>query len=258
MNVLQKLETRLRDMSVLEATGLLLGENLLIFAGAVASGHLLVKLFHDRRVAPEPAPIAPAEVAFTASTIVLNTAVTLAGWWMWRNGLVRFRSDTGWRAWLDVLVLLLVMDAAMYVMHRMAHIALVYPVVHRTHHRYDKPHPLSLFVLNPFEALGFGALWLAVIRLYSASWLGMSIYLGLNVLWGTVGHLGVEPLPDAWQRTPLLNWLSTSTFHAQHHLDPAHNFGFYTVIWDRLLGTLSPHYDTAFGRLFPLIEEDSA
>ncbi len=249
MNVDELIIHSLRAMPLALAVALLLLENVLIFGGSVAFGQLLVGWFGRRRVAPPPAPLERAEVLFTISTILLNTLVTVVGLWLWRAGIVVFRGDLGLGVLLDAVVLLLVMDAAMYVLHRLAHIAQVYPIVHRTHHRYDKPRPLSLFVLNPFEALGFGGLWLVVISLYDASWLGMALYLALNVLFGTVGHLGVEPLPDAWLRLPLLRWISTSTFHAQHHLDPGHNFGFYTVLWDRLFGTLSPHYDTDFGRL---------
>jgi len=39
-----------------------------------------------------------------------------------------------------------------------------------------------------------------------------------------------------------LNWLGTSTFHAQHHHDEGHNYRFYFVVWDRLLGTPVPDY----------------
>jgi sterol desaturase/sphingolipid hydroxylase (fatty acid hydroxylase superfamily) len=147
-----------------------------------------------------------------------------------------------------VLVLLFVMDLAMYVSHRVAHHRWVYPLVHRTHHRYDRPRPIDLFVLNPVEVLGFGGLWLAVITLYSSSWLGMLVYLALNLLFGMAGHLGVEPLPASWARWPVLGQVGTSTFHAGHHRDDRGNFGFYTLIWDRLFGTLHPDYVEAFGR----------
>ena len=99
------------------------------------------------------------------------------------------------------------------------------------------------------ETLGFGGLWLIVLAVYPATWLGMSIYLALNVAYGVIGHLGVEPVPAAALRIPLLKGLTTSTFHAQHHLDRQRNFGFYTLIWDRLFGTLSPDYARDFGQL---------
>lgn len=90
MKLLQNLEARLRALTPAQASALLLAENVVtIFAGAVAAGHGLVRAFGHGRVAPEPKPIAPAKVLFTASMIVLNTAVTHAGWWLWRNGAVR-------------------------------------------------------------------------------------------------------------------------------------------------------------------------
>ncbi len=146
-------------------------------------------------------------------------------------------------------MLVLLMDAAMYALHRAAHMSLLFPIMHRVHHRYERVRPLTLFLLSPIENLGFGMLWLGVIVFYQPSWLGMSIYLAINVAFGTIGHLGVEPLPDGWKRWPLVNYLATSTFHAQHHQALEHNYGFYTLIWDKLFGTLSPRYEKDFGRV---------
>ena len=173
--------------------------------------------------------------------MVLNGFVAFAGWLLLTGGVLTVRRETTpWRVALDVVVLLLAMDFLMYVFHRLAHAKWVYPIAHSTHHRYDKPRPLNLFVLNPFEVLGFGALWLALITLYPATWAGILIYLGLNLAFGTLGHLGVEPFPAAMARWPLLRHLGSSTFHANHHQDGHHNFGFYTDVWDRLFGTLAP------------------
>lgn len=240
----------LGDLSILEATAAFLLENLIIFGLAIAFGHLLIRRYPERRVALPAEPVRREEIIYAISTLFFNTLVTVIGWWLWREGIVTFRTDTGFRAIVvDVVVLVGVMDLAMYLLHRAAHWSWVFPIMHRTHHHYDRPHPLTLFVLNPFEALGFGSLWLIVIMIYPSSWLGMSIYLTLNVGFGMIGHLGVEPLPDSWKRIPLLRLLSTSTFHAQHHQDRDHNFGFYTLIWDRMFGTLSPRYESGFGTM---------
>lgn len=237
------------SLDIYSVAALLLAENVMVFVLAVLCGHLLVRLFQHRPVALPPDRLEPMEIVLTVTTILLNTATTLAGWWLWRNGFIQFRTDVGIWAWFDVLVLLLAMDLAMYFLHRIAHIGGIYPLLHKTHHRYDRPRPLTLFVLNPFEAVSFGMLWLLFICVYDASWLGMAIYLTLNVLFGMLGHLGVEPLPPSWRRIPLLNYVSTSTFHAQHHHDKRYNFGFYTLLWDRLFGTLSPDYWKGFGKL---------
>jgi sterol desaturase/sphingolipid hydroxylase (fatty acid hydroxylase superfamily) len=227
----------------------LCAENLLIFVLALIGGRWLVHHFAARRVALPAPPLVRLEVAVAASVVVLNTVVSVVGFYLWRAGIVSFRTDVGLWAWLDILVLLLVMDLAMYVLHRLAHHPWLFPLMHKLHHQYDRPRPLTLFILNPVENLSFGALWLAVITVYEASWFGMSVYLVLNVLFGTVGHLGVEPLPRAWPRLPVLRWVAGGTFHARHHQDLSANFGFYTLIWDRLFGTLGADYWRTFGQL---------
>jgi sterol desaturase/sphingolipid hydroxylase (fatty acid hydroxylase superfamily) len=223
-------------------------ENLLVLLLTVALGELLVRAFATRRTTPPPPPLSRNEILLAALCVLMNTLVTIAGWWLWRRGVITVRRDTGPRSWVDVLVLLMAMDFSMYLTHRAAHWEPVFRILHAPHHRYDHPRPLNLFVLHPFEVLGFGALWLAVMWLYPASWLGICVYLALNLLFGLVGHLGVEPFPRAWARGWIVRHVGTSTFHAEHHARRQYNFGFYTLIWDRLFRTLDPHYAEEFTR----------
>lgn len=225
------------------------GENLVILALVVLLGGWLARRFDARRVALAPAPLTMTEVVVALVNVLLNTLTTLAGLWLWRHGIVRFRTDAGLLALADVLVLLLVMDLLMYLLHRLAHTRVLYALLHQFHHQYDRPRPLTLFALSPAENLAFGLLWLSVISLYHASWLGMSVYLMLNVCFGAVGHLGVEPFPPGWVKQPLLRHFAGGSFHTQHHQDMRHNFGFYTLFWDRLWGTLRPDYERSYGRV---------
>ncbi len=221
-------------------------ENLLIFAGALGVGHLMIKIWGKHRVTPPPPPLEATEVLFAGSTVLLNALVTLGGLWLWRVGVIRLRLELDlWGLW-DAFVLFWVMDLAMYVLHRMAHWRFLYPLLHLQHHKYTAPRPLTLFVLNPAEALSFGVLWLMLLSAYEASWFGITIYLTLNVAFGMAGHLGVEFLPARCKELPVVKWLTTSTFHAGHHDGERHNFGFYTLLWDRLFGTLAPDYGARF------------
>jgi len=179
--------------------------------------------------------------------VLLNSLITWIGAVLWRAGVIQLRpAGDLFNVLLDFVVLFFAMDFAMYVFHRVAHLPILYPLIHDTHHRFENPRPLTLFVLNPFETLGFGALWLVVIAIYPSSFIGMILYLTLNVAFGLMGHLGVEPFPRRWLKLPVIGYISTSTFHAEHHQDRHHNYGFYTVIWDRLFGTLSPDYTDEF------------
>ncbi|HEV3122600.1 MAG TPA: sterol desaturase family protein, partial [Isosphaeraceae bacterium] len=211
----------------LVAAAWLLLMNVATFALALVVGCVLRSLCANRQIGPLPDPLSTREVVYAGLGIVVNWGITVAAWFLWRAGLVQFRRDLGWRAWLDAPLLVLVMDCAMYFLHRVVHLPWFFPI-HRLHHEYDRPRPLDLFVLNPLETLAFGVLWLVVIAAHSWSLLGLSIYLGINLGAGMLGHLGVEPLPGWWSRIPVLRQLGTSTFHAQHHQDLGHNFGFYT------------------------------
>jgi sterol desaturase/sphingolipid hydroxylase (fatty acid hydroxylase superfamily) len=234
-------------MTAAEAAGWFLLQSLAMFAGCQIAGQALVRIFRRSPVTPPPDPVALRQIALAACCVLLNAVVTLAGWALWRRGIIVVRRDAGARAWLDALVLLVAMDALMYLLHRAAHHPLLYPLVHRAHHERRHPRPLDLFVLHPAEVAGFGALWLVVLCVYPGSWRGIVSFLTLNAVFGTVGHLGVEPLPRAWAHVPILKHLGTSTFHAEHHMDGRFNFGFYTDVWDRILRTLDPRYASMFG-----------
>jgi sterol desaturase/sphingolipid hydroxylase (fatty acid hydroxylase superfamily) len=232
----------LRTLPLWKASLGLLLQNLIVFALALLFGHLFVRLFRNRRVADIPPPLSQKEISLATCTVLLNTVITIIGWHLWRIGIVNFLEDVGVWVLVDIVILFFVMDFAMYALHRTAHLPIFFPVLHRTHHEYENPRPLTLFVLNPAETLSFGGLWLAVICCYSFSWIGMSVYLVLNVVFGTIGHLGVEPFPSSWRNIPVLRYVSTGLFHVQHHKDLNHNYGFYTAIWDKLFKTLQTNY----------------
>jgi len=213
--------------------------NIAIFAAALLGGQFLVVRFARHPVTDPPPPLERQEVILAALCVVLNAAVTVAGWYLWRAGIITVYREVGWRVWLDALVLLLLMDFAMYLLHRIAHLPWVYSWLHHAHHRYDRPRPLNLFVLSPLEVLAFGTLWLVILRIYPASFVGIGLYLTLNLLFGTLGHLGVEPFPPSWRNRGVGRHIGSSTFHAGHHQHEHVNFGFYTTLWDRLFRTLA-------------------
>ena len=224
-----------------ERMAFFLAQNLVVLAGALAFGAVVVRALPRHRIARVPPAIDRAEVGLALCTVVLNALVTAAGYQLYLWGVLRFREDVGPRFVLDAAVLLFGMDFLMYWLHRAAHLRWTY-FIHRPHHRYVHPRPLDLFVLSPFETVSFGGLWLAFLCLYSPSWLAVVLYLTLNVFFGVLGHTGVELLPPSWTRAPVVAWLGSSVFHAGHHADERHNFGFYTVLWDRLFGTYAEHH----------------
>jgi lathosterol oxidase len=231
----------IRTWSVLEAAVLSLLVNIAILVGALAVGAALVRLFERRPVAPPPDAVGKSEVGLAATCVLLNAVVMLAGWLLFRAGWLQVDADARpRRVVVDAMLLLLAMDLAMYVTHRIAHLPVVFRHVHRVHHHYDRVRPLTLFVLHPGEVIGFGGLWIAVLACHAFSLGGILAYLTINTIFGVIGHLGVEPVPPRWLAWPIARSLGSSTFHAGHHRDPTGNFGFYTQLWDRLLRTHAP------------------
>ncbi|MDG5788503.1 sterol desaturase family protein [Evansella sp. AB-P1] len=221
--------------------------NIIILLSCIVVGNKIVHLFYKRRIS-SIITSRPSEIYLASLSVILNTVVTILGFYLWKNEVIVLSTTFGFFDWIDIIFLLLIMDFVMYIFHRFAHLKKIYPLIHRTHHRYEDPRPITLFALNPLENLGFGLLWIIVLTIYPASWIGISGYLFLNVVFGLIGHLGVEPFPNSWVNHPILKWISTSTYHAQHHQQEHYNYGFYTIIWDRLFGTLSPRYLSDFGK----------
>ena len=113
-------------MSPGEALIWMLVENLALFTFALGAGQLLIVAYRSRLVGPRPPPVEAAEVTLALSCVGLNTLITLAGWYLWRGGYIVVRRDAGLWTAIDVVVLLLTMDLAMYVLHRLAHLRWIY------------------------------------------------------------------------------------------------------------------------------------
>jgi sterol desaturase/sphingolipid hydroxylase (fatty acid hydroxylase superfamily) len=170
-------------------------------------------------------------------TNILNTVVTYAGYWLWQNGRVVITTSLSGYILLDFLLLFLGMDLLMFIFHYIIHKTFLYRSIHRLHHQSVDPRPVDVFILHPVETVSFGAMWLILLMVKVYNIYAVMIYLAVNVLFGMIGHLGIEPLPVRLRNMPLIKYIGTSTFHHDHHQDVAYNFGFYTSIWDRLSGT---------------------
>lgn len=239
---------QLKAASLFEATIFFLVANAVIFVVSVALCWWLGWLFPSRRIFDRWEPLRPVEMAAALGAIFFNAGISVVGWWLWKADFIILKSAGITQGLLDGLAMLGFMDFGMYVLHRFVHQPWIFFVFHRFHHRHETTNPISLFVLHPFEVIGFGALMIVFLVFYHMSPGGLIGYLTLNVLWGTLGHSGVEPFPKGFRAIPGLGLLGTSTFHAEHHEHPGFNFGFYTLIWDKLFGTLDPEYDQRFQR----------
>jgi Delta7-sterol 5-desaturase len=211
--------------------------NVAVCVTSIALCWVIRQSFRQRLLFAEPQPIVLGDIGLTILAVILNSGIAVLGWLMQKAGWIVTTDPSGWRTLGDLLLLLTCMDLGMYLSHRLAHHPALYAWIHATHHRHVSVNPMSLFVLNPFEVLGFGSLILLIMTALPLSGEAVVFYLSLNLLFGTLGHTGVEPFPQSWARHRILRLIGSSSFHAAHHQRLDANFGFYTQIWDRLFRT---------------------
>ncbi|QIY90258.1 sterol desaturase family protein [Chryseobacterium gallinarum] len=179
-------------------------------------------------------PVTRSDLYLSFLTIICNTLVMLIGVFLWKTGWIELTIHPSVTEIVsEVIALLLLMDVLMYFFHYAAHLPFVYKRIHGKHHQHVSTNFLSLFVLHPLETIGFGLMMLVLLMCYDFSAVSISVYLLVNLVWGTIGHLNREFFPASFDRI----FVGTTRFHNQHHVDETKNFGFYTSIWDRLFGT---------------------
>ncbi|ASS48024.1 MAG: hypothetical protein A3D31_00965 [Candidatus Fluviicola riflensis] len=186
-------------------------------------------------------PIVRSDVVLSLITVMCNTLVFIFGVLLWKYGFITLSENQYWlRVIGELLFLTLIMDFLMYVFHRAVHFVRQFNKLHERHHEHQSTNMLSLFVLHPIESIGFGLMMLVVICFIPFSAIGISMYLLINSLWGTIGHLHHTILPLSLLKLAKKSYVCTSEFHYLHHKNPDFNFGFYSSIWDVIFKTLHP------------------
>lgn len=203
----------------------------------------MLNYFSSKEQLGERQPILRSDIILSIITVLCNTLVFILGVYLWKYGLIKLNKENSFlQVILEVLSLTLVMDLLMYVFHRSVHFLRHFKQFHERHHEHESTNLLSLFVLHPIESVGFGLMMLGVLLFFPFSAIGISLYLILNSLWGTIGHLNHSFLPKSWLNVAKKGYLCTSEFHYLHHQDPGYNFGFYTSIWDIAFKTIHPSF----------------
>ncbi|MFN8438521.1 MAG: sterol desaturase family protein [Cytophagales bacterium] len=217
-------------------------ENLIVWFLGLMFGRLLQKIFYHRRTTSLPLHIFSTHIALELKlsfwAILSNTCITLFGYQLWLLNILQIQSfQFRLMDFIEIFLLIFVIDLLMFLLHKLAHHPVLFHKVHSLHHKFTQPTSITLYSLHPLENLAFGLLILSVFTAYSFNWVAIIFYLTLNVVFGIIGHCGVEPIPDSWKHIFPLKYIANGKFHIDHHETPNTNYGFYTNIWDRLFKT---------------------
>ncbi|MEQ8240322.1 MAG: sterol desaturase family protein [Cyclobacteriaceae bacterium] len=180
---------------------------------------------------------------FIFSVIAVMTFTILAPYSL----LLKDLDAKSWSYHLASLVLMFFLhDLYFYGIHRFMHIPKFYKKFHRVHHQSTNPSPWTAYAFHPLEAILEGLILTLIAFTIPAHKVVIIIFFVFQIAYNVYGHLGFELYPKGFHKTMIGKWVNTSVAHNLHHHKFNGNYGLYTLIWDRLFGTLREEYEEAF------------
>ena len=232
MNKLRLMESWFLKANYLEFTAVLTLANIGMYFGTWLIIVFLRKYFIRYDLNLHEASMSQDDFITSLIVLFLNILVGVVGLWFLKQGYISFNPKKLVGIFLDFILMLLFMDFCMYVLHIIAHHKLLYKKLHGLHHTHEDMAPLSLYVMHPLEAFGFGLIMIFFLCLYSIDIAALILFLIFNWLFGVFAHSGIEP-----NRGELGNYICMTRFHQLHHQHHNCNYGFFTPIWDVLFRT---------------------
>jgi Delta7-sterol 5-desaturase len=187
------------------------------------------------------------EIAYSLITVVIFTAI---GYLVFISPLAEYnfvyyhlreRSMIYFIA--SIFIMIFLHDVYFYWTHRLMHHKRLFKWMHRVHHLSTNPSPWAAFAFHPFEAVVEAGIIALIPFVMPVHPLAIGIFLTFMMVYNVYGHLGFELYPRWFVRHPLGKWVNTSVNHNLHHEYVTGNYGLYTLIWDRLMGTLRADYE---------------
>lgn len=190
------------------------------------------------------------EIGYSVITMFIFSAViVLLNWPGIYEHTTRYEhiSDRGWVYYFALFPVMFIMhDLYFYVSHRIMHNKRIFKYVHLVHHHSTNPSPWAAYAFHPLEAVvevEITVIFYFTIPIHISHLL---IFFLFSIIYNIYGHLGYELYPNGFNKTWIGKYVNTSTNHNQHHQYFKGNYGLYTLIWDRVFGTIRSDYDARF------------
>jgi len=119
------------------------------------------------------------------------------------------------------------------------HTRALFRTFHAVHHLSTNPTPWTAYSFHPLESVVQALGVVLIIFIMPSHPLALIIFQTISTAINVYGHLGYEIYPRSCSRHWLGRWINTSVAHNLHHKTARHNFGFYFLFWDRLMGRWS-------------------
>ena len=203
--------------------GGLIAANILMYLCTIAISYTWSKVYNHTTLA-----LTKPDVINSILIVLINIVIAIPGYYLYINEYIRFTIDTNF--FLDFAILFFTFDLVMYLLHLVSHFVWPFNKFHKKHHAHKFFNAISLYVMAPSETFLFGLLLTVCAFFIQLNIYSFLAFIFLNWALGVIGHLNTQST-----KQPLL--FGNHVFHKTHHQQANQNFGFYTVIWDKIFGT---------------------
>lgn len=186
--------------------------------------NILIHYFWNNLYNVKTLKITKSDVKSSLWVLLVNILIAIPGYLLFNVSYIKFTYN---HFFIHLLLLFVGFDFFMYVLHYLSHTLKPLKILHKDHHSHTYFNIFSLYVMHPFEAVLFGVLLTVVSLLFTLNIYSFITFIIFNWLYGVIAHLNTEST-----KQPV--FFGTHIFHKKHHAESNCNYGFYTVLWDRL------------------------
>merc|ERR1711976_883157 len=213
---------------------LAIGGIILYFLSAGLSYTVIFKLFPSKLLDEDDKKVKPGQIRTEIITslkgIPTVTTLTACMYMIHWAGYGRLYSDVNEYGWMYLIGFLLFTDCLIFWIHYGLHWKPLYDMFHCTHHMFLYPTPFAAIAFDPFD--GFAQsfpyhLYTFLFPFWNWAYLVMFVFVQV---WTISIH-------DRVSFASLDGIINGSAHHRAHHFYYRYNYGQYTTIWDRLMGT---------------------
>ncbi|MEQ8472694.1 MAG: sterol desaturase family protein [Marinoscillum sp.] len=151
-----------------------------------------------------------------------------------------------WYWILTVIPIFIIHDFYFYWAHRLMHHPSLFKHIHKVHHLSTNPSPWTAYAFHPIEAVIETLIIPILVFTVPTHPFVIVLFMIFQIIYNVYGHLGYELFPKGFHKTWIGRYINTSVAHNQHHQWFHGNYGLYTLIWDRMFGTLRSDYDQSY------------
>jgi len=147
-------------------------------------------------------------------------------------------SEYGWVYYFSIIpIMFIIYDLYFYITHRIMHHKKLFNLFHITHHKSKEISPMTGLSMDVLEAIINQVALIMLFFLFPIHTSHVNIWVIVTISYTIYLHSRIELYSNKFLETKIGKLINTTKTHSEHHLKFKGNYGFYTLIWDKLFKT---------------------